>query len=142
MNTPTTEERIVIWNEERNLIPENKEVQLIKEMSFIVEELIEMSTNLKSDEARELAEELASKIKDPNYTPSKEQIVDAAGDIVVFALGLIRKLGYNPKLAMNEVLLEIETRRGNIIEGKFVKDKSPEAQALWYKANFDNALID
>ena len=135
------EQRIVEWNEERNLIPSNHEVDLGKEMSFIVEELLEMSTRMNSEEARTKAEALVVIIQDSSYTPTKEQIVDAAGDIVVFALGLIRKIGYNPTLAMNEVLLEIESRKGSLINGKFTKDKSPEAQALWYKADFNNALI-
>jgi hypothetical protein len=63
------------------------------------------------------------------------------GDIIVFATGAIRKIGYDPDIAMDEVLKEIESRVGSVIDGKFTKDKSPEAVANWYKADFKKAKI-
>ena len=133
--------RIVMWNDERGLLKTPEHVNLEIEMSFITEELLEMCTGLKSSEARTKALALAALINDPEHEQTPEQVVDAAGDIIVFATGLIRKMGYCPEEAMHEVLKEIESRGGSIIDGKFTKDKSPEAQAKWYKANFGNAEI-
>jgi len=156
----TTEERVQDWNQERGLIKTPGELKVANNISFVIEECIEALTDMKSEEARKSALVIADTIRTGNIkqladiaqeeklnqgpdiiVPDPEQVIDAAGDMVVFALGLIRKQGYDAGLVMKEVLREIESRKGSIIEGKFTKDKSPEAQALWYKANFKKALI-
>jgi len=156
-----TEDRIVKWNEERDLIKTPQECNITNNMSFVIEEVIESMTNMKSEEAREFALILAKTIrkgntkklisfikkeelhlgKDEIQDLDPEQVVDAAGDIIVFSTGLIRKMGYDPKLSMDEVLEEIESRKGSIINGKFTKDKSPQAQAQWYKADFNKCRV-
>lgn len=163
MNTnKTQDQRIVEWNEERLLIKSPEELDMVNEMAYILEEVIEGLTPTKSEQAREhalvLAKSIAlgelpaivSKIKQyqsdtPCFIPKTDEtmnnFVDALGDIKVFATGSIRKAGYDPDLAMEEVLQEIESRTGQVINGKYTKDKSPEAQAKWYKADFDNAKI-
>jgi hypothetical protein len=155
------EQRIVDWNSERGLIKTPAECDVANNVAFIIEECIEALTKMESVEARKSASVIADVIRTGNIEKlaniaqeeklnegdseiedlDPEQVVDAAGDTVVFSIGLIRKMGYNPELAMQEVLKEIESRKGSIIGGKFTKDKSPEAQALWYKANFKNAKI-
>ncbi|MCD5383113.1 hypothetical protein LR002_03245, partial [Candidatus Gracilibacteria bacterium] len=70
------------------------------------------------------------------FQSKPEQVVDAAADIIVFATGLIAKMGYDPDVVMDEVLKEIESRKGEIIDGKFVKFKDEEAKKNWYKADF------
>jgi hypothetical protein len=62
--------------------------------------------------------------------------------MIVFAAGSIRKLGYNPDIAMDEVIKVINSRTGTMINGKFTKDRSPEAVANWYEADFSKAKID
>lgn len=64
-------------------------------------------------------------------------VVDAYCDIVVFAIGVIMKLGYNPEKALLEVGKEINSRVGTMVDGKFEKDLSEEAKANWYKADYD-----
>lgn len=53
----------------------------------------------------------------------------------------MRTYGYDPFKAMNETIKEISSRTGHFDPyiNKFVKDKSPEAQALWYKADYSKA---
>lgn len=134
--------RIVQWNNERMLIKTPEDVNIKKEISFVLEECIEMVSDLKSEECRDISEDLSENImqySSKDITP--EQVVDAAADIIVFVTGIIRKMGYNPDIAMDEVLKEIESRVGSVQDGKFVKDKSPEAQANWYKADFSKAKI-
>jgi hypothetical protein len=131
---------IVEWNKERGLL--KKDVNIEMETSFIVEELLEMQTAMKSDEAREVAKDYAEDLASlaQGYQPTPHQVVDAACDIIVFATGIIAKMGYNPDLAMDEVLKEINSRVGGPDgTGKWVKDKSPEAQANWYTADFKKA---
>jgi hypothetical protein len=53
-------------------------------------------------------------------------------DIIVFASGAIAKSGYNPSLVMEEVYKEINSRKGTLVEGKFVKDPN----IVPYKADF------
>lgn len=132
--------RIVEWNKERGL--DQQEVDISNEVSFIVEELIEMTTQMKSEEARNYAQIVTNNMFSVDIMPSNEQVADAAADIIVFATGLILKSGFNPEIVMDEVLKEIESRVGSEDEtGKWVKDRSPEAQAKWYKANFNKAKL-
>ncbi len=131
--------RIVKWNVERQLI---KKPDLQNETAMLIEEIIEMNTPLKSKEAREEAKAIASDIKAmaSGYQPTPHQAVDAACDLIVFATGLIRKLGYDPDKAMDEVLKEIESRVGGLdSSGKWVKDESPSSLANQYKADFKKA---
>lgn len=132
--------RIVKWNEERLLIKTPKEVNVERESVFIVEELLEMNTNLMSDEANVKALDLVrNEIVKEWYNSTNDQVIDAAWDIIVFATGLIAKLGYDPDKVMDEVLKEIESRKWSIIWWKFTKDKSDEAKKSWYKADFSKA---
>ncbi len=152
-------QRIVKWNEVRGLIGTPEELDVTNAMAFVIEEVIEAMTDMKSDEAREYSKVIANVIRKGNtskmvdyakrdmldkgtdFPCTPEQVVDACGDMNVFNTGTIRKQGYNPDIAMDEVLQEIESRVGSMIDGKFTKDKSPEAQANWYKANFENAKL-
>ena len=51
----------------------------------------------------------------------------------------IKNLGFEPTCTFSETLLEIQSRVGSVNPetGKWEKDKSPEARAKWYKANYD-----
>lgn len=64
---------------------------------------------------------------------------DAYCDMVVFAIGALLKLGYDPKAALIEAGKEINSREGSMVDGKFEKDLSDAAQAKWYKADYDKA---
>jgi len=46
------------------------------------------------------------------------------------------KLGYHPGMVLEEISKEINSRVGEMVEGKFTKDTSEEAKANWYKADF------
>jgi len=160
----TESQKIVRWNEERGLVKTPGDLIIENEMSYVVEEVIESMTSLTSKEARPYARMICKAIKlgnvkgisqfidennldnvskwDEEITPTKEQIVDACCDGKVFFTGTIRKAGYNPDIAMNEVQKEIDSRVGSVIDGKFQKDMSEEAQANWYKADFNKAIIN
>lgn len=128
-------QKIIEWNRERGLL--NKEFNHQREVSFIVEELLESTGNHDSITARNKAEEIAGDIVTPDYFDEKK-IVDAFADIIVFSTGVIAKLGYNPDSVMDEVYKEINSRTGTMIDGKFVKD--PEATK--YIADFTNCKLD
>jgi hypothetical protein len=156
----TESQRIVKWNEDRNLIKTPEEMDITTEMSFIIEEVIECLTDMKSDEANAAAKQIAKVISygklkhvidfidknaldkgTPAYDITSHQIVDACSDMKVFATGTTRKAGYDPDIAMEETQKEIDSRVGCIIDGKFVKDKSPQAKANWYTADYSKAKI-
>jgi predicted HAD superfamily Cof-like phosphohydrolase len=69
--------------------------------------------------------------------------IDAMADIIVFAYGEIAKYGYDGDKVMNEVIKEISSRVGayNPETKKWQKDKSPEAQANWYTADFTTCKL-
>lgn len=70
--------------------------------------------------------------------------IDAMADIIVFAYGEIAKYGYNGDKVMDEVIQEISSRTGayNPETKKWQKDKSPEAQAKWYAADFTKCKLE
>lgn len=127
--------RIVEWNRERGIL--KLEFNHVKETSFIVEELLESTGHYDSVTARERALEIATDIVGtPDASP--EQVVDAWADIIVFATGAMAKLGYDPSKVMEEVYQEINSRTGQMVDGKFVKD--PDAKL--YQADFTNCRLE
>ncbi len=71
--------------------------------------------------------------------PTNRMKVDAFCDIQVFAGGEVGKLNYNNEIALHEVATEINSREGEMIDGKFCKWKDPGSKARWYKADFSKA---
>lgn len=65
--------------------------------------------------------------------------VDALGDRIVYAIEAIEQQAYNAEIVMDEVSKEINSRDGEIVNGKFEKYRTPEAVAKWYKADFFKA---
>ena len=122
-------QKIVEWNRERGLL--EKGFNQEKETSFIIEELLESTGNYDSISAREKAEQYAKEITS-GAQPKSHDVIDALFDIVIFASGAMAKLGYNPTKVMNEGFKEINSRKGSLIDGKFVKD--PDAKK--YEADF------
>lgn len=153
-------DRIVDWNIERNLIKTPKDLSVENDMSYILEEVIESMTNLKSKEARVYAQLISKCIRRGNvkylaelisYNSldsisgenlvqdlNPENVVDACADIIVYATGTIRKSGYNPEIVMDEVLTQIESRTGSIIDNKFVKDTD---EIKFYSADINKAKL-
>ena len=118
------------------------------EFTNIAEEMIEsMGISVPKEKRQELNEHFQSfvvkfttevlEVKDSDLTKNKDEIVDAYADIIVFCIGAIMKLGYGPECVLEEVAKEINSRTGEIVDGKFQKDTSPEAKAKWYKADFN-----
>ena len=70
--------------------------------------------------------------------------IDAMADMIVFAYGEMAKYGYDGDKVMDEVIKEISSRTGayNPEVSKWLKDKSPEAQARWYKADFSKCKLE
>ncbi len=127
-------QKLVEWNKERLLL--ESEFNQEKEISFIVEELLESTGEHDSISARPTAEKIAKEIVKETNT-NKEQVVDAFADIIVFATGVIAKQGYSPDKVMEEVFKEINSRKGKVMEGKFVKDKNIK----FYKADFSKCKL-
>lgn len=76
--------------------------------------------------------------------PDTEGRIDAMADIIVFAYGEIAKYGYDGDKVMDEVIKEISSRVGayNPETKKWQKDKSPQAQAKWYTADFSKCKLE
>jgi len=74
------------------------------------------------------------------HPPTVEEKVDAHVDQIVFNVGAIMKLGYNPTIALIEGAKEINSRVGEMIKGKFEKFLGVKYTSLWYKADYNKAL--
>jgi predicted HAD superfamily Cof-like phosphohydrolase len=115
----TNFERIKAWSDERLITQQTPDRNGF--ISMIVEELGEFLEAGDNIEGR----------------------IDAMADIIVFAYGEIAKYGYHGDKVMDEVIKEISSRVGsyNADAKKWQKDKSPEAQAKWYKADFTKCKL-
>jgi len=73
---------------------------------------------------------------------SPEEESEVMKNITIVSLREVSMLGYDPDKCMDEVMKEINSRVGSYSEEhkKWMKDKSPEAQANWYKADFSKCL--
>lgn len=131
-------ERIVEWNNARGLL--NNGADVANEASLIVEEVIEMISDAKSSDARDVAKRFVAYWMKPDKI-TDERAIDALCDVIVYAVGGIKKLGYDPNVALDETLKEIESREGKLVEGKFVKDLSEDAKNKWYKADYSKAKV-
>jgi predicted HAD superfamily Cof-like phosphohydrolase len=127
---------------------DKQEHNVINEATNIIEELLEIQGYSVPKEKRyqlkiEVENMFKSLINKLELKKENEDgAVDGYADIVVFCVGAIMKLGYNPECVLDEVAKEINSRTGKIINGKFQKDTSPEAVAKWYKANYDKCKMD
>ena len=108
--------RLKVWREERGL--HEKEYSRTTHASFIAEELTELLSA---------------------QTPEEE--IDAYCDEIVFCINAIENAGYNAEIALQETLKEIESRKGEIVNGKFCKYKDEEHMALWHKADYSIAKL-
>ena len=113
-------------------VKENKERLLTQRVYLMLQSLI-----MECEEYPETAIEYGLKI----VLTTEEDIVDAFCDIQVFAGGEVMKLGYDNEAALTEVAKEINSRKGKMMDDKFVKFTDDASKALWYKANFNNAKI-
>lgn len=77
------------------------------------------------------------------YAKNEAEEVDALCDIIVFAVGALYKLGYNPEQALSETVKEIRSRKGefNYDTGKWEKYRDQDPATL-YKANYGNARLE
>ena len=73
--------------------------------------------------------------------PDEFDEIDALCDIQVFAGGDILKLGYDNEKCLSEVAKEINSRSGEIVNGKFQKYTTTEAKDKWYKADFTGCKL-
>jgi hypothetical protein len=114
----TNFERIKEWSDERRITEQDPDKNGF--ISMVVEELGEFLES-KDTEGR----------------------IDAMGDIIVFCYGEIAKYGYDGDCVMDEIIKEISSRTGEYSEKtkKWQKFKTPEARALWYKADFSGCKV-
>ena len=69
--------------------------------------------------------------------------VDALADIMVFSATELFKMGYDAEKVLLETAKEINSRTGawSEVDQKWRKFRTPEAKALWYKADYTDCKI-
>lgn len=136
----TTEKRIVNWNKERNITgyPDDKLIIMCK-----VEEMFEflgVHKTMSKEKFKNLVKSYTmyfiEEAKAYGAEPTIEDRIDALCDDNVFNNGFIYRLGYNPEVAMDETLREIESRKGSFDStGKWIKSEST------YTADYSKAKL-
>jgi len=129
----------------------NQEYDSINEATSIIEEVLEsIGFNVPKNKRQQLQNEVlsfVSKMQELNITePMKEltihERIDAHADQIVFNIGAIMKLGYDPTLVLNQTAKEINSRLGVIIDGKFEKyTKDHPNYKEPYKADYTKSKI-
>jgi len=144
--------KIEKWQKERLL--NQQEFNMTNEFTNIIEEMFEIVGYKITKERRPALKkwvedffmlnlpEKEKKKFDDYVGISEEKIVDGINDIMVFCIGMLMKLGYDPKCTLYETWKEIDSRKGKIVDGKFQKDTSPEAKTKWVKADYKNCKIN
>jgi hypothetical protein len=133
--------KIVDWNIARNNLafdPESELKMLQEELDEFEEASIFKSYHDSEGFLVELTEE-----------EQEHKTIDGLADLIVVACGGIFKKGYDPNLAMLEVLKEISSRQQdprqaelwalNGAQGKWQKNTKQDPSTL-YKANYNNCL--
>jgi hypothetical protein len=109
----------------------------------IVEELAELHGLKVTKEMRPRLKEITEmllEVLEEEFPKAKEdpyKEIDAINDIRVFSIDANLKLGFNPKKSLLETAKEINSREGEIVDGKFQKFTTPEAKSKWYKADYE-----
>ena len=110
-----------------------------REIANIVEELFEglgVNEDMNKVATRVITAMITNISSDPE--PTEEQVIDSWGDIIVFTIGSMLKLGYEPTKVMDEVIKEIESRGGEMgLDSKWMK----EITGNEYKADFSKCKL-
>jgi len=147
---------IIKFQKDREL--DKNQYSWITEATNILEEILEANSYDVSKEKREIMSAefqifiymlqrkdiLVVESEPENNDKKKDEIVDAYGDIIVFAIGAIMKLGYDPKLVLKEVGKEINSRKADpeepVKNGKWNKWVDQPKETL-YKADFSTCKL-
>ena len=84
-----------------------------------------------------LLEELQEFREAKNYG-DEDKMLDSLADLVVIAVGEIRKMGFNPCIVLDEVLKEIESRKQDPRQALRWKLGEREAGEKWQKDKNQN----
>ena len=117
---------------------------VINESTNIVEELLEaQGLDVSKQDRPVLKHKFLDFVKDTSDITSGIDVdtVDAFADVIVFAVGALMKMGYNPESVLLEASKEINSRVGSMVDGKFEKDLSEVAKANWYKADYSGCKL-
>lgn len=119
----------------------------------IIEELLELLTELESSDAKKIAETIIDNwVKEYNIDTNKiddYKAVDSIGDIIVFSIGGLLKKQYDPNCVLTEIGKEINSRKQDPKQAKDWKENGVPLGAKWlkdlnqpekekYKADFKN----
>jgi len=134
---------IVRYQTDRKL--DRNKYDAINEHGNIVEELLEsVGLDVPKENRPKLKEKwvvfVDETLEENIARAGEDDNIDAYCDVIVFAIGAIMKLGYDPEKALLEAGKEINSREGVMVDGKFEKDLSDSAKAKWYKANYSLAV--
>ena len=114
----------------------------------IVEELLELFGHDIPKESRVKLDKVVYMMfaTAPIETPYEKSVpvhdqIDALADNAVFSMTEMLKYGYDPEKVLLEVAREINSREGEIVDGKFTKFTDEISVAKWHRADFHNCKL-
>lgn len=130
---------------------DKKEFSIDNELQLVMEELLE-AKGVKDKKDKEYSKAMvkslnvlveAVRLYEPDFyvEPTEHDEIDAFADAMEYLTGAILKKGYNPIIALEEMSKQINSRIGKFVDGKFEKDRSIEAKAKEYQADFTKAKL-
>ena len=84
---------------------------------------------------------LLEELHELSVAKTEHEEIDAYCDLAIFSINAIAMMGYSPKIALEEAIEEISSRKGNVVNGKFQKFTDAEHKELWYTADYSKAKV-
>lgn len=124
-------DKIVLWNQKRGL--DKRGFDLQKEVSYLYSEILELMGN-NSLNHDQLAYEHAQKLfNQRNHNLTDDEIADGFGDIIIYCVGALLKLGYDPNRVLEIINQANEAKSNNTnVLGKIVKPSNFQKPNLSY----------
>ncbi len=135
---PNVIKRVIDWNKKRGL--DQKPFDLVQEVAYVYSEVLEL-VGQNSPDHDQIAYDYIKQIRNQDVILDKSVIADGFGDIIVFSLGAIYKLGYDPQEILN-LIMDANDKKGTQFNhlGKIVKSSDFVAPDLSKATN--NKKID
>ena len=117
-------DKVIKWNKDRNL--DKKEFNLIQEVSYLYSEILELS-GLEIKDHDKVAYDYINKlfINNKNNNLTNEDIADGFGDIIIFSIGALLKLGFDPNKVI-DIINQANEKKSSATNqiGKIVKSSN------------------
>lgn len=113
-------DKIVLWNKKRGL--DKRGFDLQNEVSYLYSEILELTGNKCPNHDQVAFEYIKDLVSQRTQILTEDEIADGFGDIIVYCIGALFKLGYEPTKVLEIINDANEAKSNNVNElGKITK---------------------